>query len=251
METISIINLKGGAGKTTTAFNFAEALKKMGYSVLLIDTDYQRNLTTLKKHDKDTNTIFDIFTGSKEINDVIRNDFIASSEKLVNLDALLQNQIGAQFILKEALQQVKKKYDYCIIDNHCIINTISINTLTASNKIICTATPNKADFEGFQKLITMVNDIKRHKLNEGLKIDGVLMTRYSNRTILNKQLKTLFENQAKIIDSKVYNSFIRENISIRESQAQNESVFDYNDKSNGAIDYMEFVKEFLKKVDKR
>lgn len=119
--------------------------------------------------------------------------------------------------------------------------------MTASNKIICTATPNKADFEGFQKLITMVNDIKRHKLNEGLKIDGVLMTRYSNRTILNKQLKTLFENQAKIIDSKVYNSFIRENISIRESQAQNESVFDYNDKSNGAIDYMEFAKEFLKK----
>ena len=239
MYVISIINQKGGVGKTTTAHNLAAGLRLQKKKVLLLDLDAQCNLTLLQRASNNTHTIYDVLTGKTKLRDAIQNDFVAGSRNLV----LLQNKAGADKILKYVLQSAKD-YDYIIIDTPPTLSIITINALTASDSIIITSTADLLPIQGLNDLYKTVQTVKRNS-NPNLKILGILITRFNKRTILGKaMLKSLTDIAAKI-GTKVFNTEIRDSIAIKESQAKLTDIFSYSRYSTAGRDYKNLITEIL------
>lgn len=239
MYVISIINQKGGVGKTTTAHNLAAGLRLQKKKVLLLDLDAQCNLTLLQRANNNTHTIYDVLTGKTKLRDAIQNDFVAGSRNLV----LLQNKAGADQILKYVLQSAKD-YDYIIIDTPPTLSIITINALTASDSIIITSTADLLPIQGLNDLYKTVQTVKKNS-NPDLKILGILITRFNKRTILGKaMLKSLTDIAAKI-GTKVFNTEIRDSIAIKESQAKLTDIFSYSRYSTAGRDYKNLITEIL------
>lgn len=244
MEIISILNLKGGVSKTTTTQNLASALRQLDKKVLTIDLDYQCNLTQILNSPSEFSS-YDIFNSDAvDINKLIVNDNINASKNLLLIDKLLNDRIGKEHILKEALEPLKSVYDYVLIDNHAIINTITINSLTASNKVIIPTNASYLSLEGINELYKNIEAIKKYT-NKQLSIGGFILTKYNPRTNLSKGLKDNLEAIAKAYKTKVYKTYIRQNNAIEEAQALKQDLFTYNKKSNGAIDYLNLAKEII------
>ena len=219
MYVISIINQKGGVGKTTTAHNLAAGLRLQKKKVLLLDLDAQCNLTLLQRANNNTHTIYDVLTGKTKLRDAIQNDFVAGSKNLI----LLQSKAGAEQILKYVLQSAKD-YDYVIIDTPPALGIITINALTASDSIIITSTADLLPIQGLNDLYKTVQTVKKNS-NPDLKILGILITRFNKRTVLGKtMLKSLTDIAAKI-GTKVFSTEIRDSIAIKEAQANQPDIF--------------------------
>lgn len=248
MKVITIINQKGGVAKTTTSQNLSYALVKKGYKVLAIDLDSQQNLSYIMNASIDYETIFEVLSEQLNINETIQPifdlDFIRASEKLSIIDTVLYS-TGKEYRLKEKLQEIKKKYDYIIIDTAPALNILTINALVASNEIIITALADILSLQGIANLIETIEPIKQY-CNNSLKIKGILLTKYSDRLSLNKELLQSFENVAKDNKTKLFKTKIRESIAVRESQANKQPVLYYARNNNASIDYDNFTKEFLK-----
>lgn len=248
MKVITIINQKGGVAKTTTSQNLSYSLVKKGYKVLAIDLDSQQNLSYIMKASFDYGTIFEVLSDKADINGTIQPifdlDFIRASEKLSIIDTVLYS-TGKEYKLKEKLQELKNKYDYIIIDTAPALNILTINALVASNEIIITALADILSLQGIANLIETIEPIKQY-CNSGLKIKGILLTKYNDRLSLNKELLQSFENVAKSNKTKLFKTKIRESIAVRESQANKQPVLYYARNNNASIDYDNFTKEFLK-----
>lgn len=239
MYVISIINQKGGVGKTTTAHNLAAGLRLQKKKVLLLDLDAQCNLTLLQRANNNTHTIYDVLTGKTKLRDAIQNDFVAGSKNLI----LLQSKAGAEQILKYVLQSAKD-YDYVIIDTPPALGIITINALTASDSIIITSTADLLPIQGLNDLYKTVQTVKKNS-NPDLKILGILITRFNKRTVLGKtMLKSLTDIAAKI-GTKVFNTEIRDSIAIKEAQAKQTDIFSYSRYSTAGRDYKNLTTEIL------
>lgn len=239
MYVISIINQKGGVGKTTTAHNLAAGLRLQKKKVLLLDLDAQCNLTLLQRANNNTHTIYDVLTGKTKLRDAIQNDFVAGSKNLI----LLQSKAGAEQILKYVLQSAKD-YDYVIIDTPPALGIITINALTASDSIIITSTADLLPIQGLNDLYKTVQTVKKNS-NPNLKILGILVTRFNKRTVLGKtMLKSLTDIAAKI-GTKVFNTEIRDSIAIKEAQAKQTDIFSYSRYSTAGRDYKNLTTEIL------
>lgn len=242
METVAIINRKGGIGKTTTAQMLGAGLRRHGYSVLYIDLDSQRNLTfalnTVPGHG-----CMNMLVGIKKAEDVIKHtdngDVIPAGEDLATADSVLSN----EYLLRAALEPVKKKYDYIIIDTPAALGRLTANALTAADSAIIAAQPDTYSLLGIDLLSNLIKTVKRRS-NHKLNIRGVLLTRYSNTNISNdmKENMNLF---ARKLGTQVFNTVIRENTKIKECQYARQDIFTYSPRSNGAADYGAFVEEFL------
>lgn len=239
MYVISIINQKGGVGKTTTAHNLAAGLRLQKKKVLLLDLDAQCNLTLLQRANNNTHTIYDVLTGKTKLRDAIQDDFVAGSKNLI----LLQSKAGAEQILKYVLQSAKD-YDYVIIDTPPALGIITINALTASDSIIITSTADLLPIQGLNDLYKTVQTVKKNS-NPDLKILGILITRFNKRTVLGKtMLKSLTDIAAKI-GTKVFNTEIRDSIAIKEAQAKQTDIFSYSRYSTAGRDYKNLTTEIL------
>lgn len=239
MKVISIINQKGGVGKTTTAHNVASGLRLKDKKVLLLDLDAQCNLTFALKGNNNKN-IYDVLTGKLNILDAIENDFIAGSQYLVTL----QNKKGAEFILKYILQKVENIYDYVIIDTPPALGIITINALTASDYVIITTTADIFAVQGIKLLSDTINTTKKNS-NSDLKIMGILITRFNSRTVMGKQFHDNINDIAQKINTKLFDTTIRESIAIREAQAKQKDIFSYARYSTAGRDYKKLVDEIL------
>lgn len=240
MQVISVINQKGGVGKTTTAHNLAAGLRLQKKKVLLIDLDAQCNLTLLQRANNNTYNIYNVLTGKAKLSDAIQDDFIAGSKNLV----LLQNKPGAEKILKFVLQSAAQNYDYVVIDTPPALGIITINALTASNYIIITCTADLLPMQGLTDLYKTVQTVRKNS-NPNLKILGILVTRFNKRTVLGKtMLKSLTDIAAKI-GTKVFNTQIRDSIAIKEAQAKQTDIFAYSRYSAAGRDYKSFTQEIL------
>ena len=197
MKKLSILNIKGGVGKTTSTINLASTLAEEGKKVLTVDIDAQSNSTMLfKAYDIDALSVSDILL-DKNINveDVIKGtDFdnidvlpsnisLAFTEKKILLD-VTRNQ---QNRLKKALEQVEDKYDYCLIDCPPSLNMITINALVASDEVIVPIKIDKFALDGLGYLLESINEIK-DEFNENLKFLGCFIT-MDNSTTVNKEIK--------------------------------------------------------------
>lgn len=248
MKTIAIINQKGGVGKSTTAFTLASGLKNKGYKTLCIDMDAQGNLSYTANANDDLLTIYDLLAEDANINQAIQHtknfDLIASSKALSGADGFITD-IGKEYKLKEILESVKNNYDYIIIDTPPALGILTVNALTACDSVIIPAQADIYSLQGIEQLSKTIQPIKKY-CNDKLKIDGILLTRYSPRAILSREVAEIANDLAQNLNTKVFKSTIREAIAVKESQINKQSLFDYAPNSNVTNDYLNFINELLK-----
>lgn len=247
---ISIVNQKGGTGKTTTALNIYQALKKKGYKTLLIDLDAQANATDQFISVNPKYNIYDVLIGKADINQAIERskngDFIASSYNLSVFDIVLSGN-NKDKILRNALNGLKSEYDYIIIDNPPVLNLLTINSLTACDHALIVA---QADIFSYKSICQIMETIKSIQKNNNFNVLGIVLTRYNGRTIITQTMTQNLSQLATQCNTTLLNTFIRENSSIKETQALKQNLFDYAPKSNGAKDYIKLTDEILSMINK-
>ena len=237
---------KGGTGKSTTSHALSAGLTSRGFKVLTIDLDPQGNLSYSMRADTNERGLFELLSG-EPISDLIQKtqqgNIIASSSRLVGADKVFID-FGMEYLLSEALTPIKNSYDYIIIDCPPQLGVLVINALVVATDIIIPITSDIYAMQGLSQLLSNIEKV-RHRPNPGLRIDGILLTRYSGRSILSRDLKESIEAQATVMGTKLYKTIIRESVSIREAQTRRIDIFQYAPTSNPAIDYNNFISEYL------
>ena len=248
-KVISIINYKGGTGKTTTTLNFGAALAKKKKKVLLLDFDSQCNLslsTGIKNSDKH---LGQVLAKKATIEDVIiKQDLysiVASTQDLHDYEFAISNEPGREFIAKEFLEPVLDKYDYIIIDCPPSLGILSINSLVAADYYIVPMQAENFAFIGLDHLIGATKKVKA-RMNPKLELAGILFIKFAYRTkFAQAVLANILSNDD--LKDKLFESYIRQDISIMESPAFHKNVFEYAPRSRGAKDFKSFANEFIKK----
>lgn len=246
-EILAITNQKGGVGKTTTALNLGVGLIRGGKRVLFVDIDPQCSLSYIMRGDSTGVTVQELLlrkaAAEQAIQKTPEGDLIAASPGLSTMDLVL-NQMGKEYRMREALAPVLQQYDYIVIDSPPSLDVLTVNTLTASTQVIVPALADIFSLQGVGQLYSTIQAVKTY-CNPNLKILGILLTRHTDRYILNRGMRELLEDTAKEIDTRVFRSSIREAVVLREAQAARQSIFSYAPKSRQAEDYQAFVEEFL------
>lgn len=248
MRTIAIINQKGGVGKSTIAMALKDGLIKRGHKVLIIDLDAQGNLSyTMNETITEYNALRILQnpdTITEEIRHTNKGDIVPGSSALAGADAII-TEVGKEYRLKEALEQVKNNYDYCIIDTPPALGILTVNALTACNGVIIPAQADIYSLQGIAQLNNTIETVKRY-CNNSLFIIGIILTRYNSRAVISKDITQLIEQTAHSLNTKVFKTKIRECTAIKEAQATKANIFDYSSRSNAVVDFNSFIDEFLK-----
>ena len=252
MKTVSVINQKGGVGKSTTAEMLISALSLKNFKVLAIDLDAQGNLSYSLASDSNSPTILEVLTEEITAKDAIKHaraDIISSNKALAGADAFIAD-TGKEYRLKEALEKIEKEYDFCIIDTPPALGILTLNALTASGSVIIPAQADIYSLQGIENLEETIKAVKKY-CNPNLKIEGILLTRYNPRTILSREVSEMAEKLAEKLETKLFKAKIRDAVAVKEAQISQESLFEYAPKSNVTQDYESFINEFLGKERNR
>jgi chromosome partitioning protein len=248
MKTISIMNHKGGTGKTTSSINIGAGLAKKGLKVLLLDIDSQANLTEgLGKGDQEL-SVYDSIRENKKlpILNVSENlDLVPSSIDLLGAEMEIVSKIGREQILHKLLKPIRSEYDYIIIDCPPSVGLLTVNAMVASDTILLPLQGEYFAYKGVDRLLGIVNEV-RDNLNDKLEIGGVFITQINPNRILTK---TIVEKLTEDLQDKVFETKIRINVALAEAQLQGQSIFDYAPESNGAKDYEMLVDEILNRLN--
>ncbi len=249
VKVIAITNQKGGVGKTTTSVNLSACLAELGKKVLLIDTDPQGNATSGLGCDKRAieHSVYDVL-----INDVPAESAIVDTkqENLKLLPATIQlagaevelvSQMSRETKLKRALDLVKHRFDYIIIDCPPSLGLLTVNSLTAANGIIVPVQCEYYALEGLSQLMNTVTLVQKN-LNPTLKLDGVVLTMFDARTNLSIQV---VDEVKKHFRQKVFRTIIPRNVRLSEAPSYGEPVITYDPRSRGAQVYFELAKEVI------
>ena len=244
----AVINQKGGVGKSTISAVLLSGLTKKGFSVLAVDLDAQGNLSfTAGADTQNQKNTFQLLTEKVSVPDLIQHteqgDIIPSSSSLAGADAFITN-TGKEFRLKEALEQIKDNYDYIILDTPPALGILTVNALTAADSAIIPAQADVYSLQGIAQLSETIALVKKY-CNPNLKIAGILLTRYSTRAVLNRDIANMMREQAKNLDTKLFKTAIREAVAVREAQISQKSIFDYAPKANVTEDFQNFINELL------
>lgn len=248
----AIVNQKGGVGKSTTADALGAGLTECGHKVLLIDLDAQANITYTHRAVNDQRTTYDILLGKCSADESIQHtdagDIIPADRALSTADAILKD-TGREYRLKESLEPIKNKYDNIIIDTPPSLGILTINALTAADEIIIPAQADIYSLQGIEELARTIGTVKQYT-NSNLTINGILITRYNARSILNKQMADNIDQLADAMKTRLYSARIREGVAIKEAQAMRQSIFEYAPRAKATQDYKEFITEYLKGGEK-
>ncbi len=244
-QIISIVNHKGGVGKTTSVSSLGVALARMGKRVLLVDLDAQGNLTDTLTQTPGVRSIYDSLRTLETIPVVnIREglDLCPSSIDLVSMDLELADKKDREYRLSKLLRGLD--YEYILLDCPPSLGLLTINALTASTKVIIPLTPEALPAKGLGTLLDIIERTKE-TLNPGLSLGGILITRYNRRKINRLVEETLRET----FGDSVFRTKIRENVDISESPLQNKDIYSYSPDSIGAKDYESLAVEIVSKLE--
>ena len=244
---ISLINHKGGVGKTTSAVNLGAGLVELGKRVLLIDLDPQANLTLSTGAPRVKQNIYHALKGLCPLMPVSVKenlDVIPASIELSSAEMELVNEAGREFILRELMEPIVDNYDFIIIDCPPSLGLLTLNALTSSHYVLI---PLQSEFLAIQGLtrIKQIVDKVKFRLNKRLEICGVVATMYDARKVLNRDV---VETIQKYFGDKVFNTLIRDNVALAEAPSTRQDIFAYNSRSQGAEDYLSLSKEVLERV---
>lgn len=250
-KIISVNNQKGGVAKSTTVQALGQGLSAKGYKVLLIDLDPQCNLSFSIGGDKSEETMYEVLSGDTEIKKAIITkgdlDLIPGNLLLSSAD-LEFTRTGKEYLLKESLTSVKDNYNFIIIDTPPALGILSINSLTACDKLIIPISADIYSLQGIGQLSETIESVRKY-VNSAIKIEGILLTRHNPRTILSRQIKENAMEVADILNTKLFKSTIRESVAIKEAQAQQTNLFEYAT-NNAVLDYKDFVEEILESEER-
>ncbi|MCM3712313.1 ParA family protein [Sporosarcina luteola] len=248
-KIIAIANQKGGVGKTTTSVNLSACLAHIGKKILLIDADPQGNATSgvgVNKGDVHQ-CIYDMLIDDVNIKEVIHQtkmenlDIVPATISLAGAEIELVSTISREVRMKHAIQEAKELYDYIIIDCPPSLGLLTINSLTAADSVIIPVQCEYYALEGLSQLLSTIRLVQKH-LNEGLTIDGVLLTMFDARTNLGIQV---IDEVKKYFQDKVYGTIIPRNVRLSEAPSHGEPIIIYDSRSRGAEVYLELAKEVV------
>lgn len=245
---ISLLNHKGGVGKTTSAVNIGAGLAELGRKVLLIDLDPQANLTISLGVPRQKQTIYEALRGEGELSPVNvkpNMDVVISSLDLSGAEMEMINEAGREYILRELINQVTDDYEFVIIDCPPSLGLLTLNALTSSKYVLIPLQTEFLAVQGLAKIKQVIDKVKA-RLNTQLEIGGVIPTMYDSRKVLNREV---IETIVKHFGEKVFKTFVRDNIALAEAPAQRKDIFDYQPKSIGATDYLDLCHEILGRIE--
>ena len=254
MQIISIINQKGGVGKTTTVINLAAGLAQQKKNILVIDLDPQGNATTglgLSNLDNSSQTIYGVLNGTKAISEVIKKtdyknlDIITSNVDLSGLELETAGDSERAFILKGKLATYLKdsraQYDYILIDCPPSLSLLTVMALVSSESLVVPLQTEFFALEGLTQLIKTIDRVKVN-LNPGLKIRGILLTMYDKRNKLSSQVEKEARDH---FNDKVYVTVIPRNVRLSEAPSHGMPVLIYDKQCVGSKSYFNFTDEFI------
>lgn len=255
-KKISILNFKGGVGKTTTCINLGAALNLLHKTVLIVDIDSQANTTYLLGYDKgDGETIYDslepktlqplsIYENRKGL------DFVAADERLGDIEELLVGRLRKEEQLKRLLAPLDNLYDYILIDCPPNRGLLTINAMCASDSVLIPIDSQLLALQGLEKINFKFREVKEF-VNPTLEIEGYLITKYKSQLRIHRDVWHALKD---IAPNKVFNAKIRDNVRLSETPSVRQDIFTYAPDSIGAEDYMQLAREITgirkKKGDK-
>lgn len=251
VRVIAVTNQKGGVGKTTTAINLSACLAQAGKKVLVIDADPQGNTTSglgLNKNEIES-TLYNLMLGESDINEVMMETcveklkILPSNMNLSGAEIELVGREKREYILKTALDKVKKRFEYIIIDCPPSLNMITINALTASDTVLVPIQCEYFALEGLEQLLHTIGLVKQ-RLNTHLDIEGVVFTMYDARTNLSMQV---VEEVKRSVGKSVYKTIIPRNVRLGEAPSHGLPITLYDSKSKGAESYMQLANEVIER----
>lgn len=249
---IALTNQKGGVGKTTTSGALAAGLSTFyDQKVLAIDLDPQGSLGfSLGLDIENSKTIYDVLTGKSTVEEAIQTtdycDILTSNILLSGAELEFTSQ-ERELLLKKALRPVADNYDFIIIDTPPALNILTVNAYAAANHLIIPMAPEILSLLGLTQLIETIDSIQ-DKLNPGLNVLGLILTKYNRRTLLAREVREMAENIASQIGSCVFDTKIRTSVAVAEAPAHGLSVYDHAPRANPSQDYKEFVREVMEKT---
>ena len=245
-KVIAFANQKGGVAKTTTTLNLAAAFAEEGHRVLCIDMDPQGNLTMSQGIDPDTleTSMFDVLVHDLSIREVIRRreiDVACSSIDLAGAEIAMSTKIGRERALDKALRAVRDDYDFVCIDTPPSLGLLTINALTAADKVIV---PVQCEYLSMRGLIQLQNTLSmiRENLNPDVEIEGILPTLMDTRTVHAKEAIEILEEN---FGDRVFGARIRKTIRFAEAPVKGMSVLKYDPTGTAADAYRQLAKEVL------
>lgn len=253
-KVIALTNQKGGVGKTTTAVNLGISLAKQGKTVLLVDADAQANLTMAlgyAKPDNLPNTLsdimYDVIKGkSADVQESIRHtdegvDLLPSCVELAGVETTLIDTKNRESVLKTCISEVKKNYDYVLIDCMPALGMLTINALAAADSVVIPNQPHYFSIKGLEQLLRSVSKVKR-QINPHLRIDGILMTMVMPRTRITQTVISTVKN-AYGRNIRIFDTQIPFSIRAVEATAEGKSIFAYDKSGKVAAAYEQLGKE--------
>lgn len=260
VKTYAVINQKGGVGKTTSVANLGAAVAARGYRVCLIDLDPQAHLTLHFGIEPNTSdkSIYDVLTDQTPLSQATQKTstenvwVLPANIDLAAAEIELVNTVGREQILRDALAEGEKPFDFVLIDCPPSLGLLTLNALAAANDVLIPLQPHFLALQGLGKLLETVSLVQR-RINPGLKVAGVLFCMYESNTKLASEvaadihefLNSSRQTNAPWSGAKLFDTCIRRNIKLAESPSYGKTIFGYEPQSNGAADYDALAEEFL------
>lgn len=250
-KIIAIANQKGGVGKTTTSVNLAASLGVLEKKVLLIDADPQANSTSglgidVEEVEYGTYQVLEHSISAKEAimeTNSPNVDIIPAHIDLVAIEIELVDKQDREYMMKQAIGDLRKDYDYIIIDCAPSLGLLTLNALTASDSVIIPIQCEYFALEGLGKLLNTIKSVQKIH-NPDLDIEGMLLTMYDSRLRLSNQV---VEEVNKHFSEMVFETIIQRNVRLSEAPSYGESIIKYDASSKGAANYLNLANEVIKK----
>ncbi|MAB48310.1 MAG: chromosome partitioning protein ParA [Flavobacteriaceae bacterium] len=250
-KIIAIANQKGGVGKTTTSVNLAASLGALEKKVLLIDADPQANASSGLGINVDAVELgsYQVLEHTKTAKEAIMAsnapnvDVIPAHIDLVAIEIELVDKDEREYMLKQAISELKSEYDYILIDCAPSLGLLTLNALTASDSVIIPIQCEYFALEGLGKLLNTIKSVQKIH-NQALDIEGMLLTMFDSRLRLSNQV---VEEVQKHFSNMVFETIIQRNVKLGEAPSYGESIINYDVSSRGAANYLNLAKELIKK----